>query len=102
MTTPVPHIALTVGPDGEQLTGELALAVSPGTSADVQSRLIDDVLDGPLSDHARALGVVLDAAPARFTRGLPGKDAEGRVRFSVRARVEGDRLVPNHPSNKRK
>lgn len=99
MTTP--HIQLAIE-EGDLITGEIALAIAPGTSADVQSRAIDDALDDALTARARELGLVLDAAPSRFVRAIPGKDAEGRLRFAIRARPEGDRLVPAHVSNKRK
>ena len=38
--------------------------------------------------------VVLAAAPERFTRERPGRDAEGRTILDISARVEGDTLVP--------
>jgi len=95
-------VKLVLELEGEDLVvGELALTIAPGTVAQVQSRAVDDALAGPLAEKAELMRAVLEAAPSRFTRQLPGKDAEGRVRFSIRARAEGDRLVPAHPSNKR-
>jgi len=94
---------ITLNIEGDdQVVGEIAIPVAPGTVAAVQARAIDEGLDEALSEKARELGAVLDCAPSRFTRQVPGKDEEGRVRFSVRARMEGDRLVPAHPSNARK
>lgn len=87
-----PHVALSTV--DEAVEGELALPVAPGTRADAQARAIDEALGPALEAAAEALGVVLGAAPSRFTRMLPGKDAEGRLRFAVAARAEGDRLVP--------
>ena len=87
--------------DGDAIEGVLALEVAPGTLAQAQSRAIDLALSEALTAEADALGCVLGAAPSRFARQLPGKDAEGRVRFSVRARVEGDRLVPDHKRSTR-
>lgn len=96
------RVELSVDLAAETVSGELAIAVAPGTTADKQTRAIDGALGDALEARAKELGLVLDAQPSRFTRMLPGKDDEGRVRFSVRARAEGDRLVPAHPSNKRK
>lgn len=98
MTTTHIHLAI----EDEQINGEIALVVAPGTSSEVQTRAIDDALEAPLSSKAKELGLVMDAAPSRYTRAVPGKDAEGRLRFAVRGRAEGDRLVPNHVSNRMK
>jgi hypothetical protein len=74
--------------------GEVALVVPPGTPAAEQDRLLLQALNGPLSDAVREMGVVLAAAPRKYARPLPGKDAEGRTRFFVAGRVEGEALVP--------
>jgi len=79
----------------EQLvTGEIALEVRPGTTAQVRDRALDAALSGPLTDAAEALGAVLAAPPHRFAHALPGKDEAGLTRFIVRGRAEGGRLVP--------
>ena len=79
---------------GSVVSGEIALEIKPGTTAKEQNDALDGVLSGPLSDAASGLDSVLAAAPHRFARPLPGKDAEGRTRFVVRGHAEGGRLVP--------
>lgn len=76
------------------VTGEVALVVEPGTRAEEQRTVLDAVLAGPLSQAAAEIDLVLAARPSSFAFGRPGKDAEGRTRFVVRGRREGNRLVP--------
>jgi hypothetical protein len=85
----------------DMLTGEIAIAIAPGTVADAQNRAIDDAVGRLLDDAAAKLGAVLVAPPHRFARPLPGKDESGRTRFSIRARAEGGRLVPAHGARRR-
>jgi hypothetical protein len=86
-------VTLTVR--GNTVTGELALEVAPGTLAGERDRALDQALAGPLSEAAETLGSVLAAAPHRYARPTPGKDATGLTHFVVRARVEGETLVPD-------
>jgi hypothetical protein len=83
--------------EGDRVRGELALEVPPGTKAAKRDRALDALLAAPLSDAAGALDVVLAAAPSAFAFPMPGKDEQGRTRFVVRGRIEGDRLVPERP-----
>lgn len=76
------------------VTGEIAIDVPPGTTAQVRDRALDAALSGPLSDAAEQLGAVVAAPPHRFAHPLPGKDEAGLTRFTVRGRAEGGRLVP--------
>ena len=87
-------MASTVHIEGEEVVGEISLAVAPGTVASVRDRRLDELLGEALHRAANELQVVLAAAPSAYAKPLPGKDAEGRTRFVVRGRVEGDRLVP--------
>jgi len=80
--------------EGAEVRGEVLLLVAPGTLKKAQDRALDDALRGPMNDAAESLGVLLAASPSSYSRPLPGKDEEGRTRFEVRGRVEGDRLVP--------
>lgn len=84
-----------------EITGEIALAITPGTVADEQNRALDAALAAMLDDAAGQLGAVVAAPPHRFVRPIPGKDDQGRLRFSVRARAEGGRLVPAHGARRR-
>jgi hypothetical protein len=81
---------------GERVVGEIALKIAPGTAAADSNRALDAALSESLTEAGKSLGVVLAAPPHRFTRVLPGKDAEGCMRFSVRGIAEGGRLVPDH------
>lgn len=80
---------------GNLVLGRMTLAVPPGTLAQARDKELDALLTTPLSDAAASLGVVLAAPPHRFARPLPGKDEEGRTRFTVGGRAEGGRLVPD-------
>ena len=85
--------ALTV--HGKNVVGEVAIEVGPATLASDRDHALDLALAGPLGDIARELDVILAAAPHRYARPNPGKGADGLTRFAVRARVEGDRLMPD-------
>jgi hypothetical protein len=76
------------------VTGEVALAIAPGTRADAQRDALETALSGPLTEAAARLDLVLAARPSAFAAAQPGKDEQGRTRFLVRGRMEGDRLVP--------
>jgi len=86
---------LTIEKNG--VTGEIAIAVAPGTKAHARDRALDAALSAALSDAAASLDVVLAAAPSAFAFQQPGKDEEGRTRFTISGRIEGDRLVPARP-----
>lgn len=77
-----------------RVVGTIAVKIPPGVSSQERERTINDVLSTELSDAAKELGVVLAAAPDRFTREQPGRDAEGHTILEVAGRVEGDTLVP--------
>ncbi len=86
---------VTLTHHGSTITGELALEVGPGMLARDRDRALDDALAGPLSELAAKLDSVLAAAPHRYARPTPGKDAQGLTHFEVCGRVEGDFLVPD-------
>ena len=88
--------------EGSLVTGEVALVIAPGTRAPDQERLVERALSDALNEAANQLGAVLAAPAHRFARPLPGKDDAGAVRFAVRGRAEGGRLVPDHGSDKKK
>jgi hypothetical protein len=78
----------------DEVRGELAVLVAPGTTAAVRDKLLDDELTEPLFEAARELGAVLAADPHDYAHAVDGKDEQGRTKFVVHARVEGDRLLP--------
>ncbi len=78
----------------DQVMGSIPVKIPPGVSQEERARIIDDAVVGPLQARADETGVVLAAAPSRFTRERPGRDEEGRTILDVRAQLEGDRLVP--------
>jgi len=80
--------------EGERVVGRIAVALKPGASREERERAVDEALNAELVDAASALGVVLAAPPLKYTRELPGRDAEGRTVLEVLGRVEADRLVP--------
>ena len=80
--------------EDDEVSGEVAVLVPPGTLARARDDALASALAEPLARAAAELGTILMAAPIAYARQLPGKDAEGRTRYSVRARKEGDRLVP--------
>jgi hypothetical protein len=80
--------------EGEWVLGEIALKLPPGTRAEAQARAVDQALIEAFAALEAELGVTLAAAPSRFAQPLDGRDAEGRVRFEVRGKLEGDRVVP--------
>lgn len=85
----------------DEVTGEVAIAVAPGTVAKARDRMLDALLAAPLEGAAGELGVVLAAAPSAYAHPLPGKDEAGHTRFRVHGRREGDLLVPVSARKKR-
>lgn len=77
-----------------KVMGSITVTIPPGASREARTRAIDEALAGPLATAATELGAVVAAAPERFTRERPGRDAEGRTVLDVAGRVEGDALVP--------
>ena len=80
--------------DKGKVTGTIALLIKPGIDREAREKLVDDALAGPLTEASSALGIVMAASPAKYTRERPGRDAEGRTVLEVAGRVEGDQLVP--------
>jgi hypothetical protein len=89
-------MAVELSVHANEVTGDVLLVVPPGMVAADRDRALDAVLSDALSQAAAQFGAVLASPPHRFARALPGKDAEGHTRFSIRGRVEGERLSPNH------
>lgn len=77
-----------------KLVGSIAVAIPGGASGAERVRRIEEALGQSLIEAARELGVVLGAAPEKYTREKPGRDDEGRTVLEVLGRVEGDVLVP--------
>ncbi len=81
--------------EDDRVFGTVAVKLPPGISQDARVRTIDDALAEQLTAAAGELGVVLAAAPSRYTRERPGRDSEGRTILDVTGRVEGDLLTPS-------
>ena len=77
-----------------EVTGEFALLVPPGTVAAARDTLVDEAITDALFAFARSQGAVLVADPHDYARQLNGHDEQGRTRFTLRAMLEKDRLVP--------
>lgn len=77
-----------------ELSGELALPLAPGTTAPARDKALDALLSARLAELAKQEGVVVIAAASAFAHPRDGKDEEGRTRFDLRGRLEGDMLVP--------
>jgi hypothetical protein len=86
--------------EGDEVTGEFSLLVQLGQKSPSLNAALDRALGVKLSDAATSMGVVVAAAPHTFAKPLPGRDETGRVRYLVRGRREGDRLVPAHSAAK--
>lgn len=79
---------------GSRVEGTVALRIPPGGSSEQRLQILHEVLLEQLTTAATELGVVLAAAPVRYVRERPGRDAEGQTVFDVEGMVEGDLLVP--------
>lgn len=86
----------------DEVTGEFALELPPGMVAAKRDKAVDEALTGPLYEAARKLGVVLSSDANDYAHPLNGHDEQGRTRFQVRGRVEGDLLVPMRAGKRRK
>lgn len=87
---------------GDEIFGEFAVAVKGGTAATARDKLVDEVLTEPLHALSRKLGVVLGSDAHAYAHPLEGRDDEGRTKFKVRGRIEGDVLVPVRAGKRRK
>jgi hypothetical protein len=85
-------VKLTI--DGKNASGEIALDVKPGTRAEAIEKMLLAELNDALNQAADEMEAVLATYPSRYARPVPGKDAEGKTRYQVRARKEGGSLVP--------
>ena len=81
--------------EGEEMSGEVALSIPPGTRASEVERLLVEALKDELYRVADELEVIVSAHPTKYARQLPGRDEEGRTRFQVRGRREGGKLIPS-------
>jgi len=87
--------------DGE-VTGEFALVVPPGTTALARDNLVDDAITESMFAFARSHCAVLAADPHDYARQMDGHDEQGFTRFTLRARLEGDRMVPVRHGKRRR
>ena len=87
------ELRIEVVPRGVE--GEIAIALEPGIRAETQARKLDRPLATPLAEAAAQMNLVLSARPSAYAFVQPKKDEQGRTRFLVRGREEGDRLVPS-------
>jgi hypothetical protein len=90
-TTGSPHGLLA---ENGRVVGSILVTLKPGASREDRSQVVNDALTEPLASAAAKLGAVVGAAPERYTRERPGRDAEGRTVLEVAGRVEGDVLMP--------
>ena len=86
----------------DEVTGEFALALPPGMVAAKRDKAVDEALTEPLYEAARKLGVVLSSDANDYAHPLNGRDDQGRTRFQVRGRVQGDLLVPMRAGKRRR
>lgn len=87
--------------EGKALVGELAVDVPPGTTAAARDKAIVALLGPRLQALANEAGIVVGAAASSFAFPEPGKDEQKRTHFTVRGVIEGDRLIPQRPGQKR-
>jgi hypothetical protein len=92
-------MAVELSVQANEVSGEVLLVIPPGMLAADRDSALDALLSAALAESAAQLGAVLASPPHRFARALPGKEADGHTRFSIRGRVEGERLSPNHGSS---
>jgi hypothetical protein len=86
---------------GKALLGEIALDLSPGTTAATRDKAIESLLGPRLDALANEVTAVVAAAASAFAFQEPGKDEQKRTRFTIRGLLEGDRLVPQRPKKNR-
>lgn len=79
---------------GDRIKGTIAVRIPPGGSSEQRLQLLEDALTEQMAAAVDELGVVLAAAPVKYVRERPGRDAEGQTIFDVDGLVEGDFLVP--------
>ncbi len=84
-----------------RVTGTISVLLPPGISKAEREAAIDAVLSDPLLEAAKELGLVVSAAPSRFVRERPGREADGKTVLDVVGRAEGDLLVPGLVRNSR-
>jgi hypothetical protein len=86
-----------------EITGEFALKIPPGTLAAKRDKLLDEQLTDPLFNLAQEQKLVLAAEPHDFARPLDGLNEQGETRFQVSGRIEAGRILPirRSPSRKR-
>src|SRR5205085_3676226 len=70
--------------------GTIAVSLPPGITRAEREKAIDDALSDALLGAAKELGLVVSAAPSRFARERPGRDADGNTVLDVMGRAEGD------------
>jgi hypothetical protein len=87
--------------DKGRVVGTVAVALPPGITRADREKAIDAALGDALLAAAKELGLVVSAAPSRFVRERPGRDAEGKTVLDVFGRAEGDVLVPGNTRNSR-
>jgi hypothetical protein len=80
--------------EGEEMSGEIALTIPPGTRASDVEKMLVEALKDEIYRVADELEVIVSAHPTKYARQLPGRDEEGRTRYQVRGRREGGKLVP--------
>ncbi len=81
--------------------GAIAVALPPGVTRADREKAIDAALADALAGAAKELGLVVSAAPSRYVRERPGRDADGNTVLDVMGRAEGDLLVPGVVRNSR-
>lgn len=84
-----------------QVVGMIAVTLPPGITRADREKAIDAVLSESLAAAAKELGLIVSAAPSRYVRERPGRDAEGKTVLDVVGRAEGDLLVPALVRNSR-
>ena len=81
--------------------GAIAVTLPPGVSRADREKAIDAALTDKLTEAAKELGLIVSAAPSRYVRERPGRDADGNTVLDIVGRAEGDLLVPGNVRNSR-
>lgn len=89
-------MSITLTIEGDEVRGEVALAVAPGTRSAAIEGQLEAAIGAALHDAAERMGLVLTTYPSRYARPLPGKNADGTTRYALKGRREGAGLVPGH------